>query len=155
MVSGALLGVVPGLLVMAIGQVLTGGGDGMILFGAGGIALILAGLIVGAALGWNTDPWLRGHGVLGTIVGLASVLLFGGWLVVEESGPFDPILDARDCREIYELRGDTGSQGELLPFPELSDEEIEAIRNMITDFGTETDPVCVRLSEEMDLQAGP
>ncbi len=87
MVSGALLGVVPGLLVMAIGQVLTDGGDGMILFGMGGVLLTLAGLIVGAVLGWNTDPWLRGHGVLATIVGLAIVLLLGGWLVVEGFGP--------------------------------------------------------------------
>jgi len=87
MVSGTLLGAVPGMLLMSVGQLVTGGGDGMILFGLGGVLLIFVGLIGGAVLGWNTDPWLRGHGVLATIVGLVTVLLLGGWLVMEGFGP--------------------------------------------------------------------
>ena len=155
MLSGALLGAVPGLLLMAVGYILTDGGDGMIPFGLGGVALILVGIVVGAGEGWTRDDWLNGHGVLGAIVGLATVLLLGGWLVVVGGGPPDPILDARDCLEIYELHGATGPQGELLTFPDLSDEEIEAVRVKIEEFGEEdaSDPVCVRLNEEMDLQA--
>jgi hypothetical protein len=69
--AGVLLGAVPGLVVLAIGQIVTDGGDGMILFGMGGVALIFVGLIVGGAWGWKSDGWLSGHSVLGAVVGLA------------------------------------------------------------------------------------
>ena len=78
--------------------------------------------------------WLR-------LLSLALVTL----LVVTACGPPDPILDARDCLEIYELHEATGPQGELLTFPDLSDEEIEAVEGKIEEFGEEA------LSDEADL----
>ncbi len=77
-------------------------------------------------------------------------------LVVTACGPPDPILDARDCLEIYELHEATGPQGELLTFPDLSDEEIETVRGKIEEFGEEavSDEACMSLNEEMDRQAG-
>ena len=44
----------------------------------------------------------------------------------------------------------------MLTFPDVSDEEIEAVRIKVAEFGEKaaSDPVCVSLIEEMDLQAG-
>ena len=74
---------------MGIGLMVTGGGDGMILFGMGGVALILVGLIVGGVWGSRTDSWLSDHSVLGLIVGVVTVFLLGGWLVTVGSGPLE------------------------------------------------------------------
>ena len=76
--------------------------------------------------------------------------------LVISCGPPDPILDARDCLEIHELHGETGPQGGLRTFPDVSDEEIEAVRIKVAEFGEKaaSDPVYVSLIEEMDLQAG-
>jgi len=84
---------------------------------------------------------------------MALIVLLG---LVISCGPPDPILDARDCLEIYELHEATGPQGELLTFPDLSDEEIEAVRDKIEEFGEEavSDEACMSLNEEMDRQAG-
>ena len=46
MMFGGLLGAVPGVLLIAIGQIVTDGGEVMLEIGMGGVLLTLAGLIV-------------------------------------------------------------------------------------------------------------
>jgi len=124
------------------------GGDGMIPFGMGGVLLALVGLIVGAVLGWTRDGWLGGHSVLGAIVGLATVLLLGGWLVVEGYGP----PEADDCGELYETGGVVGG-------------DLEATRAKIVELeakAAEYEPedredqlaFCARLTEELNAETG-
>jgi hypothetical protein len=84
--------------------------------------------------------------------GTQTVIAVAIVAVTASCGPPDPILNARDCREIYELHGATGPQGELRDFPPLTVEEIGAIRAKVTEFGTENDPVCISLLQEMDRQ---
>ena len=147
---------------MGIGLMVTGGGDGMILFGMGGVALILVGLIVGGVWGSRTDSWLSDHSVLGLIVGVVTVFLLGGWLVAIGSGP--PAAD--DCGELYGMHGAIGEDGRLDEEPpELSDEEIESIRAEIVELEADASEhqeedredqlaACARLTAELDARSG-
>ena len=77
MLFGGLLGAVPGVLLIAIGQIVTDGGEVMLEIGFGGVLLSVVGLIVGLVLGWKRSGWLNGQGVLGAAIGLmAGVILW-------------------------------------------------------------------------------
>lgn len=150
---GGLLGVLPGLLLIGFGLVVTGGGDGMIPYGMGGAALILVGVIAGGVVGWRGQSWIAAHlllSVSGTLVATAVIVVV--W--VAASGPPDPILSARDCREVYELLGATGPQGEILDLPPLSEGEQLNLSETLDAFGTEanTDEVCLQLRADLETQ---
>ena len=70
MLFGGLLGAVPGVLLMAIGQIVTNDGEVMLEIGFGGVLLSVVGLTVGAGLGWQKSGWLSSQGVLGAAIGL-------------------------------------------------------------------------------------
>lgn len=71
----ALLGTVPGVLLMAIGQIVTGGGEVMLTIGLGGVALTFIGFVVGAIIGWKRPGWLTGRGAIGAAVGMVPGLV--------------------------------------------------------------------------------
>ena len=85
--AGALFGAVPGLLFWITGLVVTGGGDGMILFGMGGIGLTLVGLVIGATRVSRRDTWISRNAGVGLIAGLVTVVLLVIWLFAIGSGP--------------------------------------------------------------------
>lgn len=150
---GGLLGVIPGLILIVLGQLLTGGGDGMIPFGMGGTALVAVGAIAGVVVGWRNQGWFSSHLVVSIVGGLVSVALIANvWIAV--GGPPDPILDARDCGEVYELLGATGPQGEILDLPLLSDPDLSNLAEMLDAFGADdSDEVCKRLRSDLEAQS--
>lgn len=151
---GGLIGVLPGLLLIALGLGLTGGGDGMIPYGIGGIAVVLVGMIVGGVAGWRSPGWLASYPWSSAIGGLAvTAAIVGIW--VAASGPPDPTLHAHDCFEVYELLGATGAQGEILDLPPLSEQELLNLSATLEGFGAEadTDEVCEQLREDLDAQS--
>ena len=160
--SGALFGAVPGLVLLAVGLIVTGGGDAMFFFGPWGVTLTLVGFIAGGVWGSRTDGWLSDHSVLGLIVGLVTVVLLGGLLVAVGSGP----PDADDCGELYGMHGVIGEDGRLDEEPpELSDEEIESIRAEIVELEADASEhqeedredqlaACARLTAELDARSG-
>ena len=78
MLFGGLLGAVPGVLLMAIGQIVTNGGEVMLEIGFGGVLLSVVGLTVGAVLGWQKSGWLNSLGVLGAAIGLMPGVIMAG-----------------------------------------------------------------------------
>jgi len=150
---GGLVGVIPGLLVIVLGQLLTGGGDGMIPFGIGGAALVAVGAIAGVVVGWRNQSWFSSHLIVSIVGSLVSVALIAGvWIAF--GGPPDPILDARDCGEVYELLGATGPQGEILDLPLLSDSDQSNLAEKLDAFGAdESDEVCKRLRSDLEAQS--
>ena len=75
MLFGGLLGAVPGVLLISVGQIVTNGGEWMLIVGFWGVLLSVVGLIVGAALGSQRSDWLSGQGALGAAIGLVPGLL--------------------------------------------------------------------------------
>jgi len=74
--------------------------------------------------------------------------------------------DADDCGELYEMHGAIGEDGRLHEEPpELSDEEVESIREEIVELEADASEheeedredqlaACARLTEELDAQTG-
>lgn len=159
---GIVLGAIPGVGVIALGQLLTGGGDGMIPFGLGGIMLGIGGMIIGGVWGWRRRETLRAHRVGGLVLAIVAVASLAGLSVVAMGSPPDPIASARDCGEMFELLGSTGPQGELLPLPDLTDSQVAAARTRLFELeelaaseSAEENEVCRRLAEELDSQSEP
>jgi len=150
---GGLVGVLPGLLLIALGQMLTDGGDGMIPFGMGGVALSVLGAIAGVVVGWRNHGWFTSHLIVSIAGGLVSVALIAA-VAMAVGGPPDPILDARDCVEVYELLGATGPQGEILDLPLLSDSDLSNLAEKLDAFGADdSDEVCRRLRSDLEAQS--
>lgn len=150
--AGALIGAMPGLVLWAIGLIVTGGGDGMIPFGMGGVTLTLIGLIGGFAWGSRPDSWPVRNSGIGAVTGSAGVLVLVGGLIALGGGQRDPALDARDCREFYELHGATGPLGELQDLPAISEDQIEGAYLIVEQ--DPTDEACVELERDLDAQTG-
>jgi len=150
---GGLVGALPGLLLIALGQLVTGGGDGMIGFGMGGVALMAVGFFGGMVWGWRNHGWFSSHLIVSIVGGLLSVATIVG-VSIAVGGPPDPILDARDCGEVYELLGATGPQGEILDLPLLSDSDLSNLAEKLDAFGAdESDEVCRRLRSDLEAQS--
>jgi len=147
---GGLLGVLPGLLHIAFGQLATGGGDGMIGFGVGGVSLMAVGFIAGAVVGWRNHDWFSSHVIVSMAGGLLSVASIVA-VSIALGGPPDPIQRARDCPEVYEWLGATGPQGEILDLPPLSEVEMSNLSEKLDVLGDEDgDEVCLRLRDELE-----
>lgn len=152
-VVGGLVGVLPGLLLIALGQLVTGGGDGMIGFGMGGVGLIVIGAVGGALRGWRNQAWFSSHLLVSVLGGLASaaVVVFV-WVAV--SGPPDPILIADDCEDVYHRLGLPEEERVNLVLPPLSNDQIESLDARLPQLEqtSDNDEVCRQLRADLDEQ---
>lgn len=149
--TGGLLGVMPGLLLIALGTAITGGGDGMIPFGLGGLALIAVGVVAGAVLGWRLHSRFANQGIAVAVTGLAAVLAIVGLSAFTNAEMASP--EARGCFEVYEILGAT-DRAEIQELPPLTPTQTEWAEQQLARFEEESpnDPVCDMLREDLEAQ---
>lgn len=149
-----LLGVLPGLVVLATGAMITNGGDGMVEFGLAGLALIAIGAVFGLVVGWRRHDRYADRGIAMAFTSLAVglTILALSALTNAQLEP-DPILDARDCLEIYELLG-SGELAGTRELPFLTPSEAEQLEEKLDQFeeGSPNDPLCQRLRDDLEAQ---
>lgn len=150
--TGGLLGALPGLLLYTAGVWITDGGDGMIPFGLGGLALIAVGVVAGLVLGWRTHGRFANQGIAVGATGLAAVLAIVGLTAFSNAEMSSP--DARDCLEVYEMLGATRETPEIRGIPPLTPSQTEWAEQQLARLEEESpnDPFCDRLREDLEAQ---
>lgn len=150
---GILTGMLPGLFLLALGQWVTGGGDGMIGFGMVGVLLIVVGASFGGVVGWRRHVWVSSHLPVSLIAGAVSVVaIVAIWVSV--SGPPDPILVAFDCEDVYHRLG-VPEESDTLVLPALSDSQVERLAQRLPalELASGNDGVCRQLRADLEDQS--
>lgn len=150
---GGLLGVLPGLLLVVLGQSVTSGGDGMIGYGMGGVALMVVGVVAGAVWGWRNHEWFSSHLFVSMLGGLVSaVAIVVVWVAV--SGSPDPILIADNCVDVYHRLGLPEEETVDLVLPSLTDDQIEKLDRRLPQLArsSDGDEGCRQLRAALEAQ---
>lgn len=150
---GGLIGLIPIVLLLTVARFTGLDESSPIMYFLPGFVL-LGGIIAGAAVGWRMHYRFADHPMAVAVAGLVTVLMIVGWQVaLFDSGDetFDPIGDARNCREVYQKL--TGATDRGLP-DDLSDSEIHTIEEKLVRFEEESpnDPFCQRLRDDLEAQ---
>lgn len=153
---GGLMGLIPILVLLTVARMIGLDESSPVMYFLPGLVL-LGGIITGAAVGWRMHHRFADRPAAVAVTGLVTVLMVAGWQVALSGSAdetFDPILDARDCREVYEFLGAT-DRAEILGLPDdLSPTEIQTLEERLAEFEEESpnDPVCDRLHEDLEAQ---
>ena len=149
--TGGLLGALPGLVLYATGAWITDGGDGMIPFGLGGLALVAIGGVIGLFRGWKMHHRFAGRAGAVVATGLAALLAIVGLTAFSNAEMSS--FDARGCFEVYELLGAT-DRAEIQELPTLTPTQTEWAEQQLSRLAEETpnDPLCDRLREDLEAQ---
>lgn len=167
---GGLMGLIPILLFLTVARIFGLDESSPVMYFVPSL-ILLGGIITGAAIGWKMHHRFSGHPLALGATGLATVLVVVGWqlaLIASGEESFDPIVEARSCREVYELLGaiespaaidEVGDVEELLDSAEivglpddLSPIEIDRLARRVSELEEQSpnDPVCDRLREELE-----